>query len=119
MQTASKHEVVGVEEIPAAAATCDAQHDDLGGLGHVCHPTLILEVVSPGAERVNIRQTFSARAILESLEGYGPGAQTVRKTTRFRRTDDRRAVQFSKPGVSILLSSPPFTPPLAAIYEGP
>lgn len=100
---------------PDLVVTCDPRDTDPR---FVRYPKLIIEVLSPGTERVDKREKFFAYTTIESLEEYVLVSQSPHEATVYRRAEGRRAVKINGLDASVVLESLSAEVPLAAMYEG-
>ena len=100
---------------PDIVVTCDARDDHPR---FVRQPKLIIEVSSPGTERVDRREKFFAYTTIESLEEYLLVAQSVPEVTVFRRSNRWRPEKIEGAGATVTLTSLDFVLPFETIYEG-
>jgi Uma2 family endonuclease len=98
---------------PDLVVTCDPRDTHPR---FIRYPKLIIEVLSPGTERVDRREKFFAYTTVESLEEYMLISQEEKEATVFRRANNWKSEKISGPDVAF--ASLPFTLPIAAIYEG-
>ena len=100
---------------PDIVVTCDPRDDHPR---FVRQPKLIIEVSSPGTERVDRREKFFAFTTIESLEEYMLVAQSVPEVTVFRRSNRWRPEKIEGAGATVTLASLDFVLPFETIYEG-
>jgi Uma2 family endonuclease len=100
---------------PDLVVTCEPRDNDPR---FVRQPKLIIEVLSPGTERVDRREKFFAYQNIHSLEEYVLIGQESKEATVFRRADGWGSQKISGPDASVNFASLAFTLPIAAIYEG-
>src|SRR6185503_16964356 len=84
----------------------------------VRQPKLIIEVLSPGTERVDRREKFFAYGNIPSLEEYVLIGQEPKEATLFRRAEGWGSQRVAGADASVMFASLGFNLPLVAIYEG-
>ena len=100
---------------PDLVVTCDPRDTDPR---FVRYPKLIIEVLSPGTERVDKREKFFAYTTIESLEEYVLVSQSPPEAMVYRRAEGWRAVKANGFEATVALESLSAEVPLAAVYEG-
>lgn len=100
---------------PDIVVTCDPKDDHPR---FVRRPKLIIEVASPGTQRVDRREKFLAYTSIKSLEEYVLVAQDTPEVTVFRRANRWRPEKIEGASASLTLRSVEAKLPLELIYEG-
>jgi Uma2 family endonuclease len=97
---------------PDLVVTCDPRDTHPR---FIRYPKLIIEVLSPGTERVDRREKFFAYTTMESLEEYVLIAQEEKEATVFRRANNWKSEKIAGPEVTF--ASLPFTLPFTSTRE--
>jgi Uma2 family endonuclease len=84
----------------------------------LCHPKLIVEILSPSTEAIDRREKLLNYPLIPSLEEFAIVAQDTREVTLHRRDDHWRPVLLTVPDAPVEFRSIKLTVPLAQIYEG-
>jgi len=100
---------------PDLVITCDTRDTHPR---FVRFPKVLIEVLSPGTERVDRREKLFAYITLESLEEYVLVGQEPREVTVFRRANGWQAEKVADVDGSLTLASLQVSIPVLAIYEG-
>lgn len=100
---------------PDIVVTCDPRDTDPR---FIRYPKLIIEVSSPGTERIDRREKLMAYTNIESLEEYILVPQMDHEFTVFRRANGWRVEKFGGENANLPLDSLQISLPRAAIYEG-
>ncbi len=98
---------------PDIIVTCDPRDTDKR---FIRYPKLIVEVSSPGTERIDRREKFLTYTNIESLEEYILIPQTNAEITAFRRANNWRVEKFSEENIRV--ESLQVTMDRTVIYEG-
>lgn len=100
---------------PDIVVTCDKRdtHERF-----IRFPKLIIEVSSPGIERIDRREKFFAFTGIETLEEYVLVPQKPGDLTVFRKTNNWREEKISMETGELRLESLQLSVPRVAIYEG-
>ncbi len=100
---------------PDIIVTCDPRDTDKR---FIRYPQLIIEVSSPGTERIDRREKFLTYTNIESLEEYVLIPQSNSEITAFRRANHWRVEKIVGGSSHLSLDSLQITLPRATIYEG-